>query len=140
MDTFAPIRPKNLDASLSRVKSYDEVNVEEFIEGDEYTYDTICVDGNIVFENVCFYRPNPLIARSNEWVSPQTLTVRDMTTEAIRAGVALGHDILKALEFKTGFTHMEEFYTANKEAVFGEIAACPAGAQTVDLMNYTCDW
>ncbi|MFN8570552.1 MAG: ATP-grasp domain-containing protein [Gemmatimonadaceae bacterium] len=139
MDTFRAGSAEELEASLSRVKTYDEVNVEEFIEGDEYTYDTICIDGRIVFENVCFYRPNPLLARSNEWISPQTLTVRDLSTEAIQAGISLGHDVLKALDFQTGFTHMEWFYTAKKEAVFGEIAARPAGAQTVDLMNYTCD-
>ena len=49
------------------------MNVEEFIEGEEFTYDTICIDGRIVYENVCYYRPNPLIARSTEWISPQTI-------------------------------------------------------------------
>ena len=47
----------------------DEVNVEEFIDGEEYTYDTICVDGEIKYFNVGYYRPRPLVARSNEWIS-----------------------------------------------------------------------
>lgn len=139
MDTFRAGSMEELDKELSRVKSYDEVNVEEFIEGDEYTYDTICVNGEVQYENVCFYRPNPLIARSTEWISPQTLAIRDLDTPAIRAGMALGREVLKALDFQTGFTHMEWFYTARGEAIFGEIAARPAGAQTVDLMNYCGD-
>jgi hypothetical protein len=139
MDTFRAGSMEELDRELSRVKSYDEVNVEEFIEGDEYTYDTICVNGEVQYENVCFYRPNPLIARSTEWISPQTLAIRDLDTPAIRAGMALGREVLKALDFQTGFTHMEWFYTARGEAIFGEIAARPAGAQTVDLMNFCGD-
>jgi len=139
MDTVRAADAAELDAALSRVQSYDEVNVEEFIEGEEYTYDTICIDGRIVYENVCYYRPNPLIARSTEWISPQTIGLRDLSPPDIQAGISLGHDVLKALDFGTGFTHMEWFYTPKGEAVFGEIAARPPGAHTVDLMNFVGD-
>jgi hypothetical protein len=80
-----------------------------------------------------------LIARSTEWISPQTIALRDLSPVEVKAGVALGHDVLKALEFGTGFTHMEWFYTAKGEAIFGEIAARPPGAHTVDLMNFVGD-
>jgi hypothetical protein len=139
MDTIRAASMAELDAALSRVTSYDEVNVEEFIEGDEYTYDTICIDGRIVYENVCFYRPNPLVARSTEWISPQTIALRDLGQPVIQQGMALGHEVLRAMRFGTGFTHMEWFYTAKGEPVFGEIAARPPGAHTVDLMNFVGD-
>ena len=139
MDTVRAGSVEELDRALSQVKSYDEVNVEEFIEGEEFTYDTICVDGRIVYENVCYYRPNPLIARSTEWISPQTIALRDLSPKEVQAGIALGHKVLEALEFGTGFTHMEWFWTAKGEAVFGEIAARPPGAHTVDLMNFVGD-
>jgi hypothetical protein len=139
MDTMKAGSAEELERALAQVKSYDEVNVEEFIEGEEFTYDTICIDGRIVYENVCYYRPNPLIARSTEWISPQTIALRDLSPPDVKAGIALGHDVLKALEFGTGFTHMEWFYTSKKEAVFGEIAARPPGAHTVDLMNFVGD-
>ena len=139
MDTFRAGSMAELDRELSQVQSYDEVNVEEFIEGEEYTYDTISIAGAPVYENVCFYRPNPLIARSTEWISPQTLALRDMTPEPVATGIAMGRDVLKALGFQTGFTHMEFFWTPKGEAIFGEIAARPAGARTVDLMNYVGD-
>ena len=139
MDTVRAGNEAELERALAQVKSYDEVNVEEFIEGEEFTYDTICIDGRIVYENVCYYRPNPLIARSTEWISPQTIALRDLSPVEVKAGIALGHDVLKALEFGTGFTHMEWFYTAKGEAIFGEIAARPPGAHTVDLMNFVGD-
>jgi hypothetical protein len=139
MDTVRAGNEEELEHALAQVKNYDEVNVEEFIEGEEFTYDTICIDGRIVYENVCYYRPNPLIARSTEWISPQTIALRDLSSVEVKAGVALGHEVLKALEFGTGFTHMEWFYTAKGEAIFGEIAARPPGAHTVDLMNFVGD-
>jgi biotin carboxylase len=139
MDTMRAGSAEELESALAQVKSYDEVNVEEFIEGEEFTYDTVCIDGRIVYENVCYYRPNPLIARSTEWISPQTIALRDLSPIEVRAGIALGHKVLEAMEFGTGFTHMEWFWTAKQEAVFGEIAARPPGAHTVDLMNFVGD-
>ncbi len=139
MDTFRAGSMAELEARLAQVKSYDEVNVEEFIEGEEYTYDTICVNGEVKYENVCFYRPNPLVARSTEWISPQTMALRDLTPTPVAAGIEMGHQVLKAMGFQTGFTHMEFFWTPKGEAIFGEIAARPAGAHTVDLMNYVGD-
>jgi len=139
MDTFRAGSMAELEAELAKVTSYDEVNVEEFIEGEEYTYDTICVDGEVKYENVCYYRPNPLVARSTEWISPQTLALRDLTPKPVADGVALGRQVLQAMGFQTGFTHMEYFWTPRGEAIFGEIAARPAGARTVDLMNFVGD-
>ena len=53
-----------------------EVSVEEFITGEEYTFDTISIDGEIAYFNVSWYRPLRLIARTVEWISPQTLSLR----------------------------------------------------------------
>ncbi|HEX6316547.1 MAG TPA: ATP-grasp domain-containing protein [Gemmatimonadaceae bacterium] len=139
MDTVRAGTPEELERALAQVQSYDEVNVEEFIQGEEFTYDTICIDGRIVYENVCYYRPNPLIARSTEWISPQTIALRDLSRPDVKAGIALGRDVLKALDFGTGFTHMEWFHTQRQEVIFGEIAARPPGAHTVDLMNFVGD-
>jgi hypothetical protein len=139
MDTFRVDDPQQLEAALAKMGHIDVVNVEEFIDGEEYTYDTICVDGEIKFFNVGFYRPRPLIARSNEWVSPQTLTLRDVHGARVAGGVAMGEAVLKALDFRTGFTHMEWYKKPDGEVVFGEIAARPPGAHTVDLMNFGND-
>jgi hypothetical protein len=117
----------------------EEVNVEEFIEADEFTFDTICIDGEIKYFNVGFYRPRPLTARQEEWISPQTLTLRDVDAPYLQGGIKMGHDVLKALDFKDGFTHMEWYRKADGEVVFGEVAARPPGAYTVDLMNYGSD-
>ncbi len=128
-----------LDAVLRQVRHVREVSVEEFIEGEEFTFDTVCANGEIVFYNICSYRPRPLIARQLEWISPQTVALRDPDVPYLAAGRALGEAVLKAMNFRTGFTHMEWHLKADGEAVFGEIAARPPGAFTVDIMNYASD-
>ena len=138
-DTFRVNSRQELDSALMRVGKDREVNIEEFIEADEYTWDTICIDGKIQYLNICFYRPRPLPARQNEWISPQTVALRDLEQPHLAGANAMGPAVLKALGFQTGFTHMEWYRTASGETIFGEIAARPPGARTVDIMNSAGD-
>jgi biotin carboxylase len=117
-----------------------EVSVEEYIEGEEYTFDTVCRDGEILFENIAWYRPKPIIGRNEEWISMQTVNLRDIERPELRAGRELGRQVIATLGFRTGFTHMEWFLTPSGEAVFGEIGARPPGGRSVDLMNFTHDF
>ena len=139
MDTYRCADAKELELAIARMGHVQEVNVEEFIEAEEYTFDTICIDGEIQYFNVGFYRPRPLVARQVQWISPQTLTLRDVDAPHLQGGIAMGRAVLQALDFKDGFTHMEWYRKADGETVFGEIAARPPGAHTVDLMNYGSD-
>jgi len=137
--TFRADSVRDLEAALAKAGRAREYNVEEFIEAEEYTYDTISVDGRVLYENFSWYRPRPLVGRSVEWISPQTITLRDVDAPELEAGRALGRDVLKALGHDTGFAHMEWYRKSDGEAVFGEIAARPPGAHTVDTMNFACD-
>ena len=139
MDTYRADNPADLKAAIAKMGHVDHVNVEEFIDGEEYTYDCIVVDGRIVYRNVGYYRPRPLIARSEEWISPQTLCLRDLDAPELAGGHEMGAAVLEALNMKTGFTHMEWYRKPDGEVVFGEIAVRPAGARTVDLMNFVSD-
>ena len=60
-------------------------------------------------------------------------------TDYFAGGRAMGHAVLRALGFHSGFTHMEWYRKSDGEVVFGEIGARPPGARTVDVMNYSCD-
>ncbi len=138
-DTY-PVRDRGeLDRALAALRNVPEVTVEEFIEGEEHTYDTITSDGDVLFENVAWYRPTPLVAKLNEWISAQSTCLRDIERPDVKIGRELGRQVLRALGWRSGFTHMEWFRTAKGEAVFGEIGGRPPGARLVHLMNYTCD-
>lgn len=138
-DTYLCRDDARLEEVIVKTAHVPELSVEEYIEGEEFTYDTICLDGNPVYENVASYLPKPLEARSEEWISPVIITVRDLQQAKMQAGIALGRRVLKALGMGDGFTHMEWFFTPKGEAVFGEIGCRPGGARLVDQMNYTGD-
>jgi biotin carboxylase len=138
-DTFRVDHERELEDALARSRHVEEASLEEFIEGEEFTYDTVCIGGKPAFANVAQYLPKPLIARTNEWISPVIVTVRDLAQPAITGGTALGEKVLTALGMGDGFTHMEWFRKPGGEVVFGEIGCRPGGAHLVDQMNYTCD-
>ena len=138
-DTYRADSAADLDAILPMLRHLPQVIVEEFIDGEEFTYDTICADGRVLFENICWYRPRPLLTRLHEWISPVTIALRALDVPDLQAGRALGAAAVKALGFRDGFTHMEWYRKADGEAVFGEIGARPPGGRMVDIMNYATD-
>ena len=138
-DTFRCDSAAELETALAQLGHVEEVSVEEFIDGEEFTYDTVCAGGEIKYFHVGYYRPRPLIARTLEWVSPQTLSYRNVDDPQVAGGRAMGEQVLKVLGFDAGFTHMEWYKKSDGEVVFGEVAARPPGARTVDLMNFASD-
>lgn len=138
-DTFQLDGPADLERAMAATQHVAECSLEEFIEGDEFTFDTVSIGGKPAFMNVAQYLPKPLIARTNEWISPVIVTVRNLEQPALTGGVALGKQVLTALNMGDGFTHMEWFSKPSGEVVFGEIGCRPGGAHLVDQMNYTCD-
>jgi biotin carboxylase len=138
-DTYRVDTAQELDRVLPALRHVTEASVEEFIEGREFTFDTVCVGGVPVYRNMTEYLPKPLIARSVESISPVIITIRHMNEAHHEAGRQLGEAALEALGMGTGFTHAEWFWTPKGEAVFGEVGCRPGGAHIVDQMNYTSD-
>ena len=98
-------------------------------------------NGKPAFENIAHYLPKPLEARSNEWISPVIITVRDMAAAArSRAGIAARRAACSTRSaWATASRTWSGSARASGEAVFGEIGCRPGGAHLVDQMNYTCD-
>jgi biotin carboxylase len=138
-DTYRADSAADLDAVLPSLRHVPRVSVEEFVEAEEFTYDTICAGGQVLVENICQYHPRPLQTKLHEWISPVTLALRDLDAPGLAVGRELGRSVLRALGFSDGFTHMEWYRKADGEVVFGEIGARPPGARTVDVMNYATD-
>jgi formate-dependent phosphoribosylglycinamide formyltransferase (GAR transformylase) len=138
-DTYRVDSDQELGEVLPLLRHVPEVSVEEFIDGEEFTYDTICADGSILFENIMWYRPRPLQMKMHEWISPASIVLRDLAVPDLQGGRQMGAEVLAALGFRSGFTHMEWYRKSDGEAVFGEIGGRPPGARVVDLMNYATD-
>lgn len=139
-DTYRVDNAEELRTALPLLRHVRTISIEEFVDGEEYTFDTITINGKIAYYNVAWYRPRPLIARSNEWISPQVIALRDLDRPELQAGIQMGREVIEALDFDTGFTHMEWYRKSDGEVVFGEIGARPPGAHQVDQMKYACDF
>ena len=138
-NTYRVESDTELDEILPALRNVAEVSVEEFVEGEDYTFDTITINGDVQHYSIAFYRPRALTQQTTPWVSPQTIVVRDVEAPELAPGREMGFAVLEALGFQTGYTHMEWYRTASGEAVFGEIGARPPGARLVDLINYASD-
>ena len=138
-DTYHLRDAQEFDKALALLRHVPEVSVEEYIDGEELTFDTICANGEILFHNVSWYRPKPLLMRQNPWISPVSINLRDTAAPDIQIGVDLGRQVIQALGFESGITHMEWFRTPSGEAVFGEIGGRAPGGRLVHGMNYSAD-
>jgi biotin carboxylase len=139
LDTYRLDGPGDLEAVLPALRAVPQVSVEEFISGEEFTFDAICVGGTVPYYNVCWYRPNPLLQKQLEWVSPQSVALREPLAPFTADGVALGHAVLNAMGYTDGFAHMEWYRKDDGEVVFGEIGARVGGGKLADTMNYASD-
>lgn len=134
--TWACQDEAELESHIPEWEHVTELSVEEFITGDEHTYDALCIDGQPVLESVTRYLPPPLIARNEEWVSPAQITYRNPHLSTLMPGVALGRKVSAGLGMQTGIVHMEWFRTARGEAILGEIACRPGGSKLMDQWNW----
>jgi hypothetical protein len=138
-DTFRVDSLMALRERLPELRHIPEVSVEEFVQGEEFTWDAILCEGRVVYESVTHYMPKPMIARHEEWISPAQICVRDLDTSLLRPGLSLGRATVAALGMRTGFVHLEWFLTPDGEAVLGEVGARSGGGRLVDQMNFTGD-
>src|SRR5262249_31358063 len=73
-DTYRVESGGELDLVLGKIRHVTEASCEEFVDGEEFTFDTVSIGGVPAFMNVAQYLPKPLEARSNEWISPVIIT------------------------------------------------------------------
>ena len=108
------------------------VALEEFIEGHEGFYDTLCVGGQVVHEFVSHYYPNVLEAMRTRWISPQIVVTNRIDQPGYDEVKRLGRDVITAMGLPTVATHMEWFF-GPKGLKFSEIGARPPGVGQWDL-------
>ena len=110
---------------------------EEFLSGAEHSFDSVVIDGRLVFWSVSRYVPSPLTVMENPWIQWCVLLPRELEGYAdIRAAAA---EALGALGLETGMTHMEWFRRPDGSLAISEVAARPPGAQFTSLLSYAHD-
>jgi formate-dependent phosphoribosylglycinamide formyltransferase (GAR transformylase) len=132
--TYRVENDAQLDQALraSAVDSGHDVAVEEFVEGHEGFYDTVCIDGQPVHEFICHYYPNVLEGMRERWISPQVITTNRLDHPTYDEARVLGKEVIDCLGIGTSATHMEWFF-GPKGLKFSEIGCRPPGVGAWDL-------
>ena len=115
------------------------VAVEEFVEGHEGFYDTLCVDGKPVHDFVSHYYPNVLEAMRTRWISPQIVVTNRMDAAGYGELKDMGARVIRHLGIGTSATHMEWFF-GPKGLRFSEIGCRPPGVGVWDLYSAANDF
>lgn len=114
--------------------------LEEFIVGEEHSFDSVVLGGELVWHSINDYLPGPIEVLRHPWiqwsvVSP--LEVDDARYAPIRevAGPALS-----VLGLVNGVSHMEWFQRNDGSVAISEVGARPPGAQFATLLSYAHDF
>ncbi|MCH9650120.1 MAG: ATP-grasp domain-containing protein [Deltaproteobacteria bacterium] len=132
--TWRAANEQELEAAIqeSGVGPNRSIAVEEFIEGHEAFYDTLCIGGNVVHEFVTHYYPGVLEAMRNRWISPQFITTNRVDAASYNDVKEMGKRVIDVLGIGTSATHMEWFF-GPKGLKFSEIGCRPPGVGAWDL-------
>ena len=115
------------------------VLLEQLVVGAEHSFDSVLIDGELVWHSISRYLPTPLEVLENPWIQWAVLLPRDIDGEEFAPIRKDGLRGLRALGLRTGLTHMEWFRRAGGDIAISEVAARPPGAQFTSLLSYAHD-
>ena len=141
VNTFRLDRIEQLEEALRAFPPNAErpMLMEEFIVGEECSFDAVSVSGRTVWHSISEYSPSPLEVMRNDWIQWCVLlprTIGGPEYESIRTVAA---QALSTLGLKTGLAHMEWFRRADGSVAISEVGARPPGAQFTSLLSYAHD-
>ena len=140
-NTFRVDNEDELAACLGSLPPHPEAPVllEEFLAGEEFSFDTVTIDGEHVFHSVSEYTPTPLEVMRTPWIQWNVLLPRDVSGAEYAAIHEAGPRALDVLGMDTGITHLEWFRRTDGSIAISEVAARPPGAQITSLLGYAHD-
>ena len=117
----------------------DPMLLEEFVTGEEHSFDSVVLGGRLVWSSISRYRPTPLEVLENGWIQWSVMLPRDVSGPEYAAIRAVAPKALGALGMTNGLSHMEWFRRGDGSVAISEVGARPPGAQIVTLMSYAHD-
>lgn len=121
------------------VHAKSPMQVEEFVTGQEHSFETFSLNGKPVWHSLTYYLPSCLEVMDNPWIQWRVVLPRevdspqydDIRREGIRA--------LDCLGMKTGMSHLEWFRRHDGSVCINEVGGRPPGAQIVTMINRAND-
>ncbi|MBK8266620.1 MAG: ATP-grasp domain-containing protein [Nannocystis sp.] len=122
--------------AATRPREGAPVVIEEFVVGDERSFETVSVDGEALWDSSTRYSPSPLTVIENPWIQWTVVLPREREEPALGSFRPTAQAALRALGMQTGISHMEWFQTPSGRSVISEVGARPPGAQIMTLNSY----
>jgi biotin carboxylase len=110
--------------------------LEEFLVGDEHTFDSVTVGGETVFSSISDYQPTPLEVLRQPWIQWTVVLPREQNDPRYERIWEVGPAALRALGVRDALTHMEWFRRPDGSIAVSEVAARPPGAQITSMLGY----
>jgi hypothetical protein len=114
--------------------------LEEFLTGEEHTFDSVTVGGTTVWSSIADYRPPPLEVLRTPWIQWTVVVPRDISGPRYEGIHRWGPAALEALGVTDALTHMEWFARPDGSVAVSEVAARPPGAQLSSMHGYAHDF
>jgi biotin carboxylase len=118
----------------------DPALLEEFLVGEELTFDSVSLGGTTVWSSIADYHPPPLDVLRNPWIQWTVLLPRDIHGPEYAGIHSVGPAALRALGVTDALTHMEWFRRPDGSVAISEVAARPPGAQLTSMHGHVHDF
>ncbi|MBT8338291.1 MAG: ATP-grasp domain-containing protein [Gemmatimonadetes bacterium] len=127
-----------LSRFLTEMPPSDErpILLEEFVVGDEHSFDSMTLDGRLVWASINHYHPSPLEVVREPWIQWCVLLPRHADDPAYARIREAAGPALRALGMDRGLSHMEWFRRPDGSVAISEVAARPPGARFMNLISW----
>jgi hypothetical protein len=122
------------------VSDSDPALLEEFLTGEEHTFDSVTLGGTTLWSSIADYRPPPLEVLRNPWIQWTVVLPRDISGPRYEGIHRWGPAALEALGVTDALTHMEWFARPDGSVAVSEVAARPPGAALTSMHGYAHDF
>ncbi len=139
--TFQVKDAESLAEALKSVapNPHSEAIIEEFITGDEYSFETVSIKGKAVWHSLTRYYPTPLEVMRNPWIQWCVVLPREIDDAQFDDIREANGRAIEVLGIETGLTHLEWFRRRDGSVAISEVAARPPGAQIMTLNSLAHD-
>jgi formate-dependent phosphoribosylglycinamide formyltransferase (GAR transformylase) len=140
-NTFRVDRAEQLEQWLASTAPHpgDPMLLEEFVTGVEHSFDSVVINGRLVWYSIGRYLPTPLDVLENPWIQWCVLLPRDVAGPEYADIAGVATHAVTSLGLQTGLSHMEWFRRPDGSFAISEVGARPPGAQFMTLMSYAHD-
>ena len=114
--------------------------LEEFIVGEEHSFDSVVLGGELTWYSINDYYPAPIEVLRHPWIQWSVVSPIELDHPRYSAIRKVAGPALSVLGLENGLSHMEWFARPDGSVAISEVGARPPGAQFATLLSYAHDF